>query len=93
MLDDETNKTEWSKHIARLTHFAQETALGLELRYNDTVWFPVARNALKHYMEVRATCISHLNSLIYHGKLLRWNRRGMLRISVGYVFFSLQLLS
>lgn len=52
-LADDANKTEWNKHIARLTGFAQETALGFASRYNETVWFPVARNAATYYMEVR----------------------------------------
>lgn len=52
MLDDETNKAEWSKHIERLTEFAKETALGLESHYNGTVWFPVVRDAVAQYMEV-----------------------------------------
>lgn len=53
MLDDGANQSEWSKTIARVTEFAQETTVGFEARYNETVWFPVARNALSHYMEVR----------------------------------------
>lgn len=66
MLDDEANEKQWSKHIAHLTHFAQETALGLESRYNDTVWFPIVHDTLKHYMEVRVTCYSHLGCHIHH---------------------------
>lgn len=54
MVDGESNETEWSKNIARVTEFAQETADGFASQYNETAWFPVARNAISHYMEVRA---------------------------------------
>lgn len=52
MLGDETNETEWSKNIARLTEFAHETVVGFDAQYNETVWFPMARNVMSHYMEV-----------------------------------------
>ncbi|CAM9742949.1 unnamed protein product [Sphacelaria rigidula] len=51
MLDDENNKAEWNQIMARLTDFAQETARGLGSRYNGTVWFPAAYNAVMQYME------------------------------------------
>lgn len=53
MLGDETYQAEWGNTIDRVTEFAQETGVAFEGRYNETVWFPMARNAVTHYMEVR----------------------------------------
>lgn len=54
LVDDESSETEWGKNMARVTEFAQEKAGELASQYNETDWFPVARDALSHYMEVRA---------------------------------------
>ncbi|CAM9090697.1 unnamed protein product [Laminaria digitata] len=51
MLGDETYQAEWGNTIDRVTEFAQETGVAFEGRYNETVWFPMARNAVTHYME------------------------------------------
>lgn len=64
MLDDENNKAEWNQIMARLTDFAQETARGLESRYNETVWFPAAYNAVMQYMEVRTICCPYCSSVL-----------------------------
>lgn len=53
-LDDET---EWSNNIARIAGFANETAVGFEAQYNETVWFPMARDAISRYMEVRRSAV------------------------------------
>lgn len=54
LVDGESNQTEWGKNVARVTEFAQEKAAVFALQYNETVWFPVARDAISHYVEVRA---------------------------------------
>lgn len=54
MVGGESSETEWGKNIARVTEFAQEQAGEFASQYNETDWFPVARDALSHYMEVRA---------------------------------------
>lgn len=38
--------------MTSLSGLVQETALGLESRYNETFWFPLARDAVSSYLEV-----------------------------------------
>lgn len=52
MVDSEGNDTEWSKNIVRITDFAQDSAGSFASQYNETAWFPVARDVLSRYMEV-----------------------------------------
>lgn len=55
MVDSEGDGTEWSKNIVRITGFAQETAGSFASQYNETAWFPVARDTFSRYMEVWAS--------------------------------------
>lgn len=52
MLDGENDETEWSENIARAAEFVQEKAAGFASQYNETVWYPMARDAISNYMEV-----------------------------------------
>lgn len=63
MADEESSETEWGKNIARVTEFAQEKAGGFASQYNETAWFPVARDAITHFMEVRALLGSLLGGI------------------------------
>lgn len=55
MVSSEGNDNEWSKNIVRITDFAQETAGSFASQYNETAWFPVARDTFSRYMEVWAS--------------------------------------
>eukprot|EP00903_Cladosiphon_okamuranus_P017637 g16245.t2 len=47
----ETDNAEWSKNVVRIRNFAQETAGSFASQYNETAWFPVARDTFSRYME------------------------------------------
>ncbi|CAM9187912.1 unnamed protein product [Hapterophycus canaliculatus] len=51
MFDGENGETEWSENIARAADFVQEKADGLASQYNETFWYPMARDAVSNYME------------------------------------------
>lgn len=67
MVDSEADDTEWSKNVVRITEFAQETAGSFASQYNETAWFPVARETFSRFMEVWASgkecSLVNLNSL------------------------------
>lgn len=48
----EGDDTEWGKNVVRITEFAQQTAGSFASQYNETAWFPVARDTFYRYMEV-----------------------------------------
>ncbi|CAM9257720.1 unnamed protein product [Scytosiphon promiscuus] len=51
MLDGENDGNEWSENVARAAEFIQEKAGGFVSQYNETVWYPMARDAIFNYME------------------------------------------
>lgn len=55
MVDSEEDDTKWGKNIVRITQLAQETAGSFASQYNETAWFPVARDTFSRYMEVWAS--------------------------------------
>lgn len=50
--EGEGSDTEWSKNIARISEFAQDSVSGIAAQYNETSWFPVVHDAVSQYMEV-----------------------------------------
>lgn len=56
ILDGVPGETGWSKHMPNLMELARETAIGLESRYNSTFWYPLARDTVAYYIEVRTIC-------------------------------------
>eukprot|EP00752_Nemacystus_decipiens_P012877 g11399.t1 len=51
IVDTEGDDTEWGKSVVRITQFTQETAKSFASQYNETAWFPVARDTFSRYME------------------------------------------
>lgn len=65
MLDGENNETEWAENIARAAEFIQEKAGDFASQYNETVWYPMARDAISNYMEVIFFCDSRAHGLLH----------------------------
>lgn len=70
----EGNDTEWSKNIVRITELAQDTAGSFSSQYNETAWFPVARNTFSHYMEVWASRVESTTPRRTRFQVVRFSR-------------------